>query len=195
MMTFIVIGDFVLNAQILSMEHLGKQRVEAKQIIDILLKGSTSGAWVNHTAVRSWRGFIDALKYYANCIIQEFIRRGGNNTMPLYELPEKIDMPWWARWNRLHQSHRAMLYRKNPFHYHDKFTIEEPYLSYGYIWPCNVSFENQNDDLSKITADIPKELINPVYCCGILKSGNRKNQYCQRLVKDKYHLCKIHRKS
>lgn len=193
-MTFIVIGDFILNAQILDFIRLGKQRVEAKQIIDIILSKITSGAWVNHPAVHQWRNFVDALKYYTNCIILEFIKRGGKNTMTLYDLPETIQMPWWVSWNRLYQSQRAMLYRKDPFYYHDKFTIEPDYLSYGYIWPHKVAYDHRDDDLSNITAPIPKELINPIYCFGVLKSGTRKGLYCQRLIKDQNHLCKIHRK-
>ena len=190
-MTFIVIGDFILNAQLLDNQRLAKQRVEARQILDAILKKT---GWVNHPIVKAWSNYINALKYYTNCIILEFIRRGGKNKLPLYELPELILIPWWFTWDRLHQSHRAMLYRKNPFHYYDKFTIEQEYMSYGYIWPHYIAYEDRDTDLANITAPIPEELINPVYCCGILKSGLRSGQYCQRLVKDKYPYCTIHRR-
>ncbi|MCJ7636175.1 MAG: hypothetical protein MUO21_01655, partial [Nitrososphaeraceae archaeon] len=170
-----VVEDFVLNATLLSNEHLGKQRIEAKQIIDTIL-GITKG-WRHHPAVRAWEPFVIALKYYANCCIDEWIRRGKKNTLPHYELPPgTITMPWWVKWDRLHQSHRAMLFRKNPFYYGDKFTVEQEYTLYGYIWPHSVDYENKNKPLSEITAPIPDNLINPVFCKSVLKSGIRKGQ-------------------
>jgi len=94
----------------------------------------------------------------------------------------------------LHQSHRAMLMRKNPFYYKDKFTVEAEYNSYGYIWPDKIPYEHRFAPLEQLTAPIPKELVNPVYCSAILKSGKRSGEYCCRLVKDKQSLCTIHRK-
>lgn len=191
MMTFIVCGDFILNAQLLDYRRLGKQRVEAIQILNAIY---THNKWSNHPIVRSWTPFITALKYYTNCIIQEWINRGGKNNIPLFEIPKLILMPWWCKWDRLHQSHRAMLNRKNPFYYNDKFTLDKEYLSYGYIWPTNVPYENQNFALSLIANPIPKELINPIYCNTIIKSGKNKGQPCNTIIKDNHTICKIHRK-
>lgn len=191
-MTFLVIGDFVLNAQLLDDQRLAKQRVEARQILDAILGGT---GWKNHPATKAWKNYVDALKYYTNCIILEFIRRGGTNNLPLFEIPKIIMLPWWVHWDRLHQSHRAMLMRKNPFYYRDKFVVEPEYQQYGYIWPHDIPYENRFAPLASITAPIPDELTNPVYCCGILKSGQRAGQACQRLVKDKHPYCTIHRKS
>lgn len=180
MMTFIVIGNFILNATLLSDKHLGKQRIEAKQIIDSILGGT---GWKHHPIVHAWRNYVPALKYYANCCISEWVKRGHKNDMPYYEVPKLILMPWWAKWDRLHQSHRAMLLRKNPFHYHDKFTVDPEYMLYGYIWPHNIPYERQNAPLNEITAAIPDNLIHPIYCLGVLKSGNRKGDTCNLLVK------------
>lgn len=190
-MTFIVIGDFVINAQMLDNQRLAKQRIEARQIIDTIIKG---GGWNNHPIVHAWRYYIDALKYYTNCVILEWIRRGGENNLPLFEIPSMIMIPWWTQWDRLHNSHRAMLMRKNPFYYQDKFNVDMEYYPYGYIWPHNIPYERRFDNLGDITAPIPKELINPVYCCGILKSGKRAGLSCNRLVKDKQPYCTIHRR-
>lgn len=191
MMTFIVIGDFVLNAKLLDDQRLAKQRVEARQILDAIMNGT---GWKHHPIVCAWRYYTDALKYYTNCIILEWIRRGGQNNLPLYEIPPIIMIPWWSQWDRLHQSHRAMLVRKNPYYYNDKFTVNQEYYSYGYIWPNKVAYQDRDADLSTITAPIPDELINPVYCHATLKSGKRKGENCNRLVKDKQAYCTIHRK-
>lgn len=138
--------------------------------------------------------FYWCLKYYINCIILEWILRGGNNSMQLYEIPKVILYPWWSQWDRLHQSHRAMLMRKDPFFYHDKFIVEPEFNLDGYIWPHNLTYENRFLPLSDITYPIPKELINPIYCKGIIKSGQRSGSTCNILVKDKLQYCKIHRK-
>jgi len=190
MMTFIVVGDFVLNAQFIDDQRLGKQRVEALQILDVIQKGtiSTNGkkpAWVNHPIVKAWALYVNALKYYTNCIILEWIKRGKNNNLPLFELPSDIIIPLWAKWDRLHNSHRAMLIRKNPFHYKNKFSVEPEYHECGYIWPHSISEEQKMSPLVEITAPIPKELINPIYCQGILKSGKHSGTLCSRLVKTK----------
>lgn len=192
MITFIVNGNFIVNARLLDDRRLAKQRVEACQILDAIQNNTR---WANHPTTHAWRLYIDALKYYTNCIILEWIRRGGKNTLPLFDIPALIMIPWWAQWDRLHQSHRAMLMRKNPFYYQDKFTVEVEYMSYGYIWPHSVSYNTRFAELSTITAAIPKELINPIYCCAILKSGKRSGEICNCLVKDKNLLCKIHRKN
>lgn len=185
MMTFLVLADFILNAALLDPERLAKQRVEARQIVNTIQKGN--GAWSNHPIVNAWRPYVDALKYYTNCIILEFIKRGGNNNLPLYKIPPLILMPWWVSWDRLHQSHRAMLMRKNPFWYEGKFTFDSEYKSHGYIWPDKITYNQKDLPLAEITAPIPNELVNPVYCPTIMGNG----KVCHRLVKrgDK---CGIH---
>lgn len=190
MMTFLVTGDFVLNAELLDSQRLAKQRVEAKQILDAIASGR---GWIHHPIVKAWSLYPDALKYYANCVIREFMKRGGHNTMAVYDVPKVILMPWWATWTRLHQSHRAMLLRKNPFYYTPKFSVEPEYMQCGYIWPHALEFKDAHKPLSDITAAIPQELQNPVFCTAILKSGTRAGQPCQRLVKDKMPACSIHR--
>ena len=190
-MTFIVTGNFIENASLLDPQRLAKQRVEAIQILRIIENG---GKWQNHPIVNSWRPFINALKYYANCIILEFIRRGGNNNLPLFEISSTILVPWWFTWYRLHQSHRAMLMRKNPFYYQGKFLVETEYCKYGYIWPDKVTYEQRYAPLSIITAPIPKELINPIYCQTILKSGERSGEPCNCLIKKRtYIYCGVHK--
>jgi hypothetical protein len=191
MMTFLIIGDFVLNAKLLDDQRLAKQRVEARQILDAIENGS---AWSNHPIVHAWRNYTNALKYYTNCIIREFIMRGGNNNLPLFDIPKMILIPWWSNWDRLHQSHRAMLMRKNPFYYKDKFSVDPEYQQYGYIWPHYIKYEDRFAPLNTITFPIPDDLKNPIYCNSVLKSGKRKGSPCQRLIKGEHVSCTIHRK-
>lgn len=190
MITFIVTGDLVLNARLLDSQRLGKQRVEALQILSAIEHNT---GWVHHPMTKAWTPYPMALKYYANCIITEFIRRGGKNTIPLFKLPRIILFPWWLTWDRLHQSHRMMLFRKKPDFYAHQFTLDPTYAPYGYIWPDAVPYSNRNAPLTEITAPIPKELINPVYCGAQLKSGKHKGELCRGLVKDKQAYCKVHR--
>ena len=75
-----------------------------------------------------------------------------------------------------------------------KFEVDEEYKNYGYIWPDKVDYVNRNLPLADITAPIPRELIDPVYCMSILKSGNRKGEHCHRLVKGNNIFCTIHSK-
>src|SRR6056297_2494795 len=80
-------SDLVLHtARHLDRARLGKQRVEAVQIIKALEKGT---GWANHTVTCMWRGYTNALKYYTNVIIREWINRGYNNTMPYQEVDEE----------------------------------------------------------------------------------------------------------
>lgn len=180
-MTFLVVADFILNAQILDPGRLLKQIVEAKQLIMTIEEGT---GWANHPAARAWKPYVAALKYYYNCVLTEFIRRGGApDRLTYYDIPSFILIPWWVNWDRLHQSHRAMLMRKKPLYYHDKFTVDPEYMGYGYIWPDSVPYENRNAPLATITAPVPPELINPSYCQAIIKSGARKGEACNNLVK------------
>lgn len=181
MMTFLVVPDFILNAQILDPERRLKQIVEAKQLIMAIEQGT---GWNNHPAAKAWRPYVTALKYYYNCVLSEFLRQGGTtDKLTFYPIPSMILIPWWIHWDRLHQSHRAMLLRKDPFYYQDKFTVDPEFMDYGYIWPDGVVYENRNAPLSELCAPIPPELINPTYCQGIIKSGARAGSTCNNLVK------------
>lgn len=89
---------------------------------------------------------------YTNIAIDTWIGRGKNNTMAKYDYVEKeynlkgelVDanppdiMPWWFGWDRVHQSHRASLLRKDPVFYGNKgisFQVEKFYMERGYLWP------------------------------------------------------------
>lgn len=63
MQTFLPYADFKQSAEVLDKQRLGKQRVEAYQILRALL-GITNG-WIHHPATKMWRGYERALAEYA----------------------------------------------------------------------------------------------------------------------------------
>ena len=130
MQTFLPYPDFVKSAECLDYRRLGKQRVEAKQILNALERGE--GGWYNHPATKMWEGYEVALKQYHDVMITEWKHRGYNNNMPLYGVTTMI-FPTWFGNDSFHASHRSNLLRKDPVWY-GQFSWEEPdHLEY--IWP------------------------------------------------------------
>tara|TARA_A100001515_G_C4491187_1_gene183397 strand:- start:119 stop:514 length:396 start_codon:yes stop_codon:yes gene_type:complete len=106
-------------------KRLGKQRVEALQIYNVLVgnltkKGKPYKGWLRHPAVLMWDGHVEALLLYKNKMIEEWILRGFNNTMELVGLPDSIKMPSWLGDDRVHASHRSNLLRKDFKYYSNK---------------------------------------------------------------------------
>ena len=130
MQTFLPTTDFEECARVLDWRRLGKQRVEAQQILNALRRG---GGWKNHPAVRMWRGYIPALTAYRNAMITEWKRRGYNNTMRRTRARAPVVMPPWLGDDALHASHRSNLLRKLPDHYGKLGWTEPPTLPY--VWP------------------------------------------------------------
>lgn len=136
MQTFLPYKSFTISAKCLDQKRLGKQRVEAKQIINVLekLKLGEKPKWSNHPAVRMWNGYIKALKLYHNACIDEWIYRGFNNTMKMYKVrPFDVKYPEWLDDKRLHISHRSRLVAKDSEFYSQygwKVDVEMPYW-----WP------------------------------------------------------------
>lgn len=128
--TFLPYADFDKSVGCLDMRRLGKQRVEAMQIINSLTKNS---GWIHHPAVLMWHGYIDALRLYMNKCIQEWVRRGYNNTMQLADVPIKIKMPLWFGNENFHASHRSNLLRKDAKWYGQFGWCETDDLPY--VWP------------------------------------------------------------
>lgn len=134
MITFLPYSSFYESTKVLDDKRLGKQRVEAFQILKVLTENPQS-RWRNHPAVKMWVGYEDALRYYLYCCISEWGRRGFVNNMKApYLFPYQL--PKWLGFEPLHASHRANLLRKNPEHYGRFGWTEKPYN--GYYWPCDV---------------------------------------------------------
>lgn len=148
MQTFLISDDFYETARTLDYRRCGKQRVEAKQILNTLMAIKNNDlymidkngkrrkrGWTNHPAVLMWQGFEDALKLYHNIMIQEWIRRGYKNTMPLLKVSDKLKIPKWIFNKDLHASHRSNLLRKD-YNFYSKFGWREP-ANMEYIWPVS----------------------------------------------------------
>ena len=131
MQTFLPVPDFDETAQLLDYRRLGKQRVEASQILRAL--EDPEYGWQHHPAVRQWRGFTSALRRYRNEMIKEWVRRGYRNTMALSASGGRVRMPPWLGHRGYHLSHRSNLLRKDPAFYAQhgwRIKTDHPYL-----WP------------------------------------------------------------
>ena len=165
---FFIDKDPKVTAKALDNRRLGKQRVEAKQIIRDLL-GETSYR-INHPSVKSWRGHVEALKEYYNIIVNEWVERGYNNTMELYNVEDNIKYPSWANNEKIHFSHQARLIQKDEEYYKDKFNPPSIYLQYDYIWPCNYTEKELNElSVEKLASAAKKEK----YCESFKKDGKK----------------------
>lgn len=197
--TFLVSIDLEENARMLDNQRLGKQRVEAMQIINVLEKGGKG--WSNHKCTVMWRGYVDCLKHYTNTIIREWERRGYKNTMETYEVPPYFEKPWWLAvgWKPLLFSHQAMLIRKQPSHYKKLFSPPAEYFDVGYIWPGDIDpltvldiLNDENIDPISLAAPTPGHLVNPRYCSAVIKSGANKGKECGRILQDENTVCGVH---
>jgi len=118
--TFYTDTTYEGTAKVLDYQRLGKQRVEAKQILTALVFGT---GWVNHPATKMWRGAELGLCHYGIVMCEEYSRRGYGKESVLQEYfenmatrftPEDNDEPVWADDEVLILSHRSGLVRKNP---------------------------------------------------------------------------------
>ncbi len=135
MQTFLPYPNIEKSLRVLDSQRLGKQRVEAFQILNILLNRTTTKAWRNHPAVKMWKGYTNALKLYLNLSINEWVFRGYKNNMKFENIKGKIIFPHWYGNKKFHSSHKGNLLRKNK-EYYSKFSWKEsPKLPY--VWPNN----------------------------------------------------------
>ena len=130
MQTFLPYSNFQKTAEVLDWRRLGKQRVEGMQIIKTILTPEQKG-WQNHPIVIMWTPYVQALQLYTNTIINEWIKRGYNNNMKLYEI-DSIVMPHWLGNKEFHASHKANLLRKD-YKYYSQFGWKEN-LESPYVW-------------------------------------------------------------
>lgn len=138
MQTFLPYEDFDQSAKCLDRQRLGKQRVEAMQIMRSLA-GLTKG-WQNHPAVKMWKDYEGALTLYAIAICTEWRRRGYKDTCEAkitalyyeyFKHNSMFDMPPWLG-GPIHQTHQSKLIQKLPQHYAPLFA-DVPVMEY--YWP------------------------------------------------------------
>ncbi|PVZ53648.1 MSMEG_6728 family protein [Arthrobacter sp. H-02-3] len=142
MQTFLPFPDFQQSAAVLDRERLGKQRVEALQILRALV--IPEYGWQSHPAIRMWMGYVPALTMYGLAVVDEWTARGGEDTTrekimefaPQAAHPDyaaKIPMPPWLGDPDFHLSHRSRLIAKDPRFYAKVFPGTDPDLEY--VWP------------------------------------------------------------
>ena len=136
--TFLPWPDMQRTAKSLDDKRLGKQRVEALQILRANL-GLTVG-WRNHPAAVMWRGHEGYLYMYTNAICMEWRQRGFEDNVQarLQEIYADHDLqgwdpPWWWGDDVIHKSHRSNLKRKDPVWYRFRVRKDLPYQ-----WPTPV---------------------------------------------------------
>ena len=133
MQTFLSYPNFEKSLKTLDNQRLGKQRVEAHQILNIILNRTKSKGWRNHPAVKMWKNHPNALKLYFNKSLEIWTKRGFQNNMKKEKIRGKISLPNWLGKKEFHSSHRSNLLRKNKKHY-SKFNWKEP-NNRPYLWP------------------------------------------------------------
>ncbi|MEU0114529.1 MSMEG_6728 family protein [Streptomyces bobili] len=151
MQTFLPHADFTASAAALDPRRLGKQRVEALQV----LRGLTvpGYGWRHHPAVRMWTGYEEALVRYglevcgvwtaagradtcAASLMADFTGgRGDIGVRTQRELAGAGELPPWLGDPEFHRGHRSALVRKDPDFYARLFPDVPDDLPY--VWPAS----------------------------------------------------------
>ncbi len=148
MQTFLPYPDFAESAAALDDRRLGKQRVEALQILRAITVPGYG--WRHHPAVAQWRGYEEALAAYGVAICREWCGRGRADTCDLKiraevaelgvtevrgqaELDRAGCLPPWLGDEEYHRSHRSSLLGKDPDWYGAMFDDVPPDLPA--VWP------------------------------------------------------------
>jgi hypothetical protein len=147
--TFLPYPDFAATARVLDPRRLGKQRVEALQVLRALTV--PGHGWRHHPAVKMWAGYEEALVRYGLEICRIWCTAGRADTVTeslvaqlstscgvahartQEELAATGDLPPWLGWEEFHRSHRAALVRKYPAFYGPVFGDVD--TSLPYVWP------------------------------------------------------------
>lgn len=139
MQTFLPYKSFIETAKCLDNKRLGKQRSEAKTILNILegkakLNRYGKVSWINHPAVKMWVGYEDCLKLYLNFIIEEWENRGFKNNMDKEEIDIlEVKCPQWLGNEKFHDSHKSKLLEKD-IKFYNKYGWEVK-IGLPYLWP------------------------------------------------------------
>lgn len=151
MQTFLPYPDFRASALTLDRRRLGKQRVEALQVLRGLVVPGYG--WRHHPAVRMWAGYEEALVRYgldvcavwreqghqdscaATLVADLLAFRPGTQVRTQAALREAAELPPWLGDDSFHRSHRSALLRKDPTTYTPLFPDVSPDLPY--VWPTS----------------------------------------------------------
>ena len=137
MQTFLPYTDFRKSLESLDNKRLGKQRVEAYQIISAITgrtrkDGKPYKGWLNHPCSVMWKDYVNALKQYYNDSIDVWVSRGFKNTMEHEQIEGEFVLPHWLGIEEFHSSHRSNLLRKDSEYYFKHGWTEDP--NDPYVW-------------------------------------------------------------
>ncbi|MFI8193748.1 MSMEG_6728 family protein [Streptomyces sp. NPDC085946] len=150
MQTFLPYADFSRSATALDRRRLGKQRVEALQVLRGLIVPGYG--WRHHPAVRMWTGYEEALVRYGLEICRVWRERGHQDSCAATlvadlatvhhgpvrgqrELADAGELPPWLGDAAVHRSHQSALVRKDPAAYAEQFPGVPDDLPY--VWPAS----------------------------------------------------------
>lgn len=151
MQTFLPYPDFRASATVLDQRRLGKQRVEALQVLRALVRPGYG--WRHHPAAAMWAGYEEALVRYGLDVCAVWRAMGHDDTVAASlaadlteatgsthvrvqpDLAAESDLPPWLGDGDFHRSHQSALVRKDADHYGRLFPDVPPGLPY--IWPAS----------------------------------------------------------
>ena len=145
MQTFLPYSDFKKSLDCLDYKRLGKQRVEAFQLLKCFYIKDYS--WRSHPAFKMWKRYENALWLYHNTAISLWKDRGYKNTMALHNISGEIVMPEWLGNDRFHSSHRSNLLRKD-FRFYSQYNWSES-TNIPYYWNGYGNREGENNEISE----------------------------------------------
>jgi hypothetical protein len=140
MQTFVPEASVVMSVRSLDPRRLGKQRVETLQIMRAL--AGLSKGWVNHPAVKMWRGYESGLMYYQEETCKHWTEHWGykdtclNKTFSVFDEhfdAARDELPHWWGVLMVHDSHKRALIYKSPEYYSEQWPDFEG--EYNYYWP------------------------------------------------------------
>jgi len=140
--TFLPYREFTASVESLDDKRLGKQRVEAFQILQAIT--DPTYGWQHHPAVNMWRGHDQALALYGVAACMAWIDRGKQDSMLHRFIPyltssvSELDYPRWLGLVPFHRSHQSNLVRKDAQHYGPQFP-DVP-NDCAYWWPTDHGF-------------------------------------------------------
>jgi hypothetical protein len=111
--------------------------------------------FVYHPAVLAWLCYKEALSYYINVHIDEWVNRGFTNTIAKYEVnPDNIVRPPWCYDMFFHNRHKSNLLNKEITRNEKPwYTLKEDFVAIGtsleYFWPYTPKTSNGLDDSTK----------------------------------------------
>jgi hypothetical protein len=133
---------------VLDAQRLGKQRVEALQVVRALTWEKYG--WAHHPVVSMWRGYEEALGRYGLTVVETWTALGFADTCaatiradlaaagirPIRsqaDLAAASALPPWLGDEAFHRSHQSSLVRKDPDVYRQLFPDVPDDLEY--VWP------------------------------------------------------------